>query len=607
MWDLLPKVWDSAPAATHEEHLTSNVGEGDGSVAAGGPATETKPSAQADTGEVSDSDSINKSFQAGVQDVEATTSAWNVRSLIVVYIFIYFIYIINSLQEQMTSSFSTYATSGFALAPLVATTSILSSIIGGLTRLPIAKILDVWGRPQGLSLMVFCLTIGLIMMAACNNVETYAAGQVFYWVGVDGVLYVLSVFIADTTLLKNRGLMLAFAQTPYIFTTFAGGPAAQSFIDRDVKNGWRWGYGTFAIVTPLICLPVIAIFFMNKKKAQNMGLLNRERAASGRTVPQSILHYAIELDVIGILLLVAGLALFLLPFSLYSYQTNGWHSSMIICMLVFGIVILILFGLYEKLLAPKSFLPMSLLFDRTVFGSCVYAGIAFLSFYCWDAYFYSFLLVVNNESVTDANYIRNIYSIGSCFWGVVVGLLIKGTGRFKWVALYFGVPISVLGVGLMIAFRQPDVNIGYIIMCQIFIAFGGGTTVICQEIAVLAATSHQNIAVALAIQNAFASIGGAIGSSISTAIWTGVFPSRLREHLPAEIEPLWSSIYANVTAQQSYAVGTPTRNAIDLAYGEAQRYMLIAATCFLAFGWFFVLIWKDISVKSKKQVKGLVI
>jgi hypothetical protein len=59
----------------------------------------------------------------------------------------------------------------------------MSSIIGGLIRLPLAKILDIWGRPQGYALMVFFLTLGLVMMAVCNNVETYAAAQVFYWVG----------------------------------------------------------------------------------------------------------------------------------------------------------------------------------------------------------------------------------------------------------------------------------------------------------------------------------------------------------------------------------------------------------------------------------------
>lgn len=83
----------------------------------------------------------------------------------------------------MANSLLPYVTSAFALHSLTAATSIMSSIIGGLIKLPLAKVIDVWGRPQGFIAMTGCLTIGLIMMAACDGVETYAAAQVFYWVG----------------------------------------------------------------------------------------------------------------------------------------------------------------------------------------------------------------------------------------------------------------------------------------------------------------------------------------------------------------------------------------------------------------------------------------
>lgn len=61
--------------------------------------------------------------------------------------------------------------------------TVVSSIIGGLAKLPLAKILDTWGRPQGLTLMLVIWVIGIIMMAVCHNVTTYAAAQVFSVVG----------------------------------------------------------------------------------------------------------------------------------------------------------------------------------------------------------------------------------------------------------------------------------------------------------------------------------------------------------------------------------------------------------------------------------------
>ena len=87
------------------------------------------------------------------------------------------------MQSGMSNSLVAYVTSDFYAHSLTATTSIMSSLIGGLFQLPLAKIVDIWGRPQGFALCMVFLTIGLIMMAACKNVETYAAAQVFYWVG----------------------------------------------------------------------------------------------------------------------------------------------------------------------------------------------------------------------------------------------------------------------------------------------------------------------------------------------------------------------------------------------------------------------------------------
>jgi hypothetical protein len=87
------------------------------------------------------------------------------------------------MEQGMTGQLTPYVTSSFQLHSLTAATSIVSSIIGGLTKLPLAKVIDVWGRPQGFMLMTVCLTLGLVMMAGCNGVKTYAAAQVFYWVG----------------------------------------------------------------------------------------------------------------------------------------------------------------------------------------------------------------------------------------------------------------------------------------------------------------------------------------------------------------------------------------------------------------------------------------
>lgn len=545
---------------------------------------------------------FDKSAQAGVQKIEATTSVWTKTTLIIAYVMIWVIYFVDSLQQGTTGNLTPWVTSAFKQHSLTPTVNIMSNIIGGVFKLTLAKILDVFGRPQGYLLSVILTTVGLIMMAACQNVETYAAAQVFYWVGYNGLGYCLSVFVADTSSLKNRGLVFAYSNSPYIITTWLSGPIADRFLKGP---GFRWGFGAFAIITPCITMPLFVLFVQNYNKAKKAGLITPRK--SDRTFWQSVIHYGKEFDVIGLVLVSGGLALFLVPFNIYTRQPDGWHSPLIICLLVFGIVLLIAFAIWEKFFAPVKFIPYSLLTDRTVLGACILASVSFISFYIWDSYFLSFLQVVNGLTITESSYVGNIYSIGSCFWAIIVGLLIRKTGRFKWLALYFGVPVTMLGVGLMIKFRQPDVNIGYIIMCQIFIAFAGGTIVITEQTAVMAAASHQYVAVVLAVEAMFSAIGGAIGLTVSAAIWQSVFPDKLKEYLPEESMKNFTDIYEQLNVQLSYPIGSPTRIAIQKAYGDGQRAMLIGGTAVLVVCVAAVAMWRDINVKNIKQVRGNVI
>jgi hypothetical protein len=165
--------------------------------------------------------------------------------------------------------------------------------------------------------------------------------------------------------------------------------------------------------------------------------------------------------------------------------------------------------------------------------------------------------------------------------------------------------LEILGVGLMIHFRQPDQGIGYVIMCQIFIAFGGGSLIICEEMAVMAAAPHENVASMLALIGVFSSIGGAIGQAISAAIYTKKFPEALNQALPGNMT-LNAELYGSLPTQLLYPIGTPERTAVIYAYGQAQWYLTIASTCFLVPCFLFIAMWRDFKVKELRQVKGRV-
>ncbi|EXJ54875.1 uncharacterized protein A1O5_12941 [Cladophialophora psammophila CBS 110553] len=538
--------------------------------------------------------------QEGVRRVEAITLAWSKTSLIITYICFYLLYFVNAFQFSITANLTPYVTSGFEYHSLIPVIYIVSSVMTGAAYLPIAKMLDIWGRPEAFLFMVSLGTLGLILQAACTNIQTFCAAQVFTSIGFTGMIYSVDVMTADTSKLKNRGLAFAFTSSPYMVTAFAGPSASEGFYE-DIN--WRWAFGTFAIVTPFVAAPLYFVMQYNLRKAKKQGLLDRPK--SGRTLFQSIWFYIIEFDAFGVILLATGLVLFLLPFSLAQSTADDWESGSIIAMLVVGFVLLLAFVVFERYLAPKPFTPYQLLVSRTILGALLLDAVYQIAYYCWGSYFSSFLQVVNNLTIAQAGYVSSTFDIISGLWLLFVGFLMRVTGRFKWLLLC-AVPLYMLGVGLMIHFRRPHTNIGYIIMCQILIAFAGSTMILCQQVAVMAAAEHGQIAAVLAMLGLFGYMGGAVGNSICGAIWTHSLPSALQRLLPENLKPEWETIYGDLTVQLSYPMGSPAREAIMEAYGIAQRRMLIAGTSVMGLALFFVLMIRDINISKNAQVKGVV-
>lgn len=548
------------------------------------------------------SDSSTDQTQLGVQEIEAIATVWTKRGLIAAYIIIWWIYFFESMMTGVTTNLSPYVTSDYAEHSLTPTVSILASVIGGCCNLTMAKILDVFGRPQGFLFCIVLATIGLIMMAACRSVEMYAAAQVFYTVGNNMLQYTLGIFIADTTSLKSRGLMVAYYSSANFITVWLASPLSQGFLDGP---GWKWCYGTFAFIIPFICFPLLGLFIYYQLQARKKGIA--PKAAKHGNFWKTLTFYCYQFDIIGLLLLTSGLALFLLPFNLYSLQADGWRSNMIICFLVFGVALMVSFALWEKFFARVKFVPFNLLVDRTVLGAYILGATLFCSYYSWNAYFTSYLQVVNDLSVKTAGYVVGVYTIISTVAAIIVGAYIRKSGHFKAVTAYVGVPLSIFGVGLMIHFREPDQNVGYIVMCLIFLSFGAGIIVITDEIAAISTCAHQNIAAIIAVDSMFSGIGGAIGLSISAAIWTDQLPKKLLEYLPADQVENLEYIYADLTTQLSYPVGSEGRLAIQHAYGDVQKLLLITGTAFWVIGVVAVAFWRNVDVSTFKQVKGYVI
>lgn len=69
---------------------------------------------------------------------------------------------VNSLQQQTNFSWRPYVTSAFMMHGLTAITDIVANIVGGVSKLPLAKFIDIVGRPHG---FLLCL----MFIVACKS------------------------------------------------------------------------------------------------------------------------------------------------------------------------------------------------------------------------------------------------------------------------------------------------------------------------------------------------------------------------------------------------------------------------------------------------------
>ncbi|KAJ5917966.1 MFS siderophore iron transporter [Penicillium verhagenii] len=538
--------------------------------------------------------------QRGVADMEAMTQTWSKRALIMVFANIWLLYFINAFQSSVLSNLIPYLTSDWEAHSLLSVIYVVSDAVSAACYVPLGKIMDIWGRAEGFAFMAFCSTIGLIMMAACTNLPTFCAAYVFYTLGFSGMTYTVDVITADASMLKSRGLAYAFTSSPYIITAFGGAKAANDILDQ---IGMRWGFGVFAIVFPFVAAPLYFILKYNLRKAVKAGHVVKQ--SSGRTFMQNVWFYIVELDALGLLLFSAGLVLFFLPFDIAGSAPSSWGTDYIIAMIVVGFCLLFVFIIYEWKFAPKRLFEFNFLWNRTVLGACLLDATYQLCYYCWDYYFTSFLQVVNDLTVAEAGYVSNIFDMVSGFLLLLVGWMIRRTGRFKWL-LWIAVPLYIFAQGLMIYFRRPNQSVGYLVMCQIFISIGGSVFIIIEQLAILAAVDHQHVAAVLGLLNVVGTVGDAMGATISGVIWQNTYPNALRRLLPADAMSNFENIYEDLDTQLSYAVGSATRIAIQDAYAYAQTRMLAVGTAVFALAFIWTMMIRNIDLKATPQVKGMV-
>jgi MFS family permease len=484
---------------------------------------------------------------------------------------------VSTFDSYTTYNYSPAATSAFGYHSLLSTVNIADSIISAVSKIMIAKVADVTSRPWTYALALMLYTLGSVLAAAAPNVTTYAAGSVFIAIGSSGISLLNTIISGDITPLKYRGLILGLLSTPYLINAWFTGLVVEAVL----KGNWRWGYGMFCVIMPATVGPALLIMSWLEHRAKNTQReLGNVVDTPKRTFKEMMKHMwvsSIECDFVGLLLLGFGWALLLLPFSLYTSANDGWKNPSLIAMFVVGGILLILYTLYEFYVAPHPSMPKRVLFNRTFMtASCIdffyqLGGMVRL------LYLSSYALVVFDWSYKYWTYFNNTFTMASCFFGVVVGLIQRYTHRTKYLQC-FGLSLQVVAMGITLWARYDNCNTASIVWPQILIGIGGACSVVGSQVASQASVPHQDMALVIALLSQWSSIGNAIGSAVAGAIWQTKMPAALKYHMPSSVNDTEiATLYGSVISIYNLPFDSPERQAARMAYFDVTYYLFTPA------------------------------
>ncbi|KAG7124413.1 Siderophore iron transporter mirA like protein [Verticillium longisporum] len=518
---------------------------------------------------------------------EAMRKIWTIRPLIAVFVGLFIMNFSMIFAASSAGVYDPYVTSHFEGHSLIATANIIHGIVRIVGYPLLAKVADHIGRPQGFAGSAISMALANVLYAACHNVDTYLTGGIFESFGDTWWTITEQIFIADVTSLVNRGFLFTLPQSlAAIPTLYAGTYLGEHML---LNSTWRWGFGMWAVIIPFCALPTIAIMLFMEHRGRKKGIKWQRlplRASSGAPQGSSFLtqlYYIVwvRLDIMGAFLLLAGLSMTLLPLSITGRRnTDRWSEASSIVLIIVGVLTFVAFLVWDGRYAKNPIVPFRMIKNRNVLLACVSVCLIAMSDSTYRAFGPSFLQVAGGYSPGHAVRIDNARRVALNLGGLVIGIAIRFVKHTK-PFIIIGCVMVALANGLPIYFANIDgrrvANEAALTTSQVLLGLGRGFAQIPLQVSLQAVVPDHEIGIATALFLSSSGFGANVGNSVSGAIWNTILPRRLLQHLPEAAKENSRAIFRSIVAAQSFAIGTPERNAINLSYRQTQQRLAIAS------------------------------
>ncbi|GAA5867400.1 hypothetical protein JCM8547_003334 [Rhodosporidiobolus lusitaniae] len=209
--------------------------------------------------------------QWGVVKMELMSRTWGRRGLFTIYAGVYLISTLTSLEGNTTPTIEPYFLSLLGEHSMLSSVVIVMSIGYAVGKPPMTKILDVFGRAEGICLAATLYSLGYLLTAAATDVRLYIFARALSALGGQGIQLAQQIIVADTTTLANRGLITSTVSLPWLVTTWIGPPLATLFL-RAGPSGYRAAYAAFGVLLPLVATVLFCTLYLEWRKIRNKAL-----------------------------------------------------------------------------------------------------------------------------------------------------------------------------------------------------------------------------------------------------------------------------------------------------------------------------------------------
>ncbi|TRM65710.1 major facilitator superfamily domain-containing protein [Schizophyllum amplum] len=475
---------------------------------------------------------------AGVAGIEAMQVVWGTKGRWILIAGLALMMVIFELDNSTVYNYQTFATSSFSSLSKLSAISTAQTLVSAVIKPVVAKLSDVIGRGESYLLTISCYILSYILCASSATVDIYAGGAMFYAIGQSGTQVLDQIIIADISNQRWRGFAIGSSYFPFLIT-----PWVSAFIVDSVIGGigWRWGIGMFAILMPFCASFIIITLIFFGRKAKKTGLVVKKRL--------TIYDFCSLIDLGGMILLLGGFVMLLLPICLAATTPSKWSTAYLDALIGVGAVLLIALVPYERFYAKHPIVPLRYFGNMTIVMSCLLSAFDSIGLYAW-------CIVAHDYSVRNATFLVYLNGVTQCLVGIGAGWLMYKTRHYKWL-LVVGCTIRFVGYGVMMRLRGQDNTMAELFVVQAVQGIGSG---IVQTIVVVSAqivVPHAELAQISSLVLLIGFLGSAVGQSIAGGIYTNTFPARLHARLRTltGVLPEW----------------------VNYAYSDVMRYITIVA------------------------------